>query len=80
VSVVVVWNSGRIYSCAWSPSAYWKRHSGPVLISGYASPMYDHALAGWNRATTTTTDQLSQVKREVLWMNFEPQEQMRIEL
>ena len=57
-----------------------KRHSGPVLISGYASPMYDHALAGWNRATTTTTDQLSQVKREVLWMNFEPQEQMRIEL
>ena len=49
-----------------------KAHQGPVLISGYASEMYDSVLNGWRRETTTTTDQTSRVRQEVLWMNFEP--------
>lgn len=49
-----------------------KAHQGPALISGYASDMYDRELAGWHREVTTTTDQTSQVRQEVLWMNFEP--------
>lgn len=49
-----------------------KRHKGPVIISGYPSDMYDMELAGWHRETRTTTDQLSQIKQEVLWMNFDP--------
>lgn len=57
-----------------------KRHPGPVVISGYQNDLYDRELAGWSKATTTTTDQLSQVKREVLWMNFEKPEQMRLDL
>lgn len=55
-----------------------KKHKGPVLLSGYPSEMYDAELRGWHRETTTTTDLLSQVKKEVLWMNFEPMGQMTL--
>ena len=55
-----------------------KGHKGPVLVSGYPSAMYDSELAGWHMETTTTTDQLSQPKREVLWMNFEPMVQTNL--
>ena len=55
-----------------------KRHKGPVLISGYPSKLYDAELAGWHQETTLTTDQLSQVKKEVLYMNFEPMGQMTL--
>lgn len=52
-----------------------KAHQGPVLLSGYTSPLYDHALEGWHRETAYTTDQLSRRREEVLWMNFEPSSQ-----
>lgn len=52
-----------------------KRHRGPVLISGYDSPLYASELRDWHRETTTTTDQLSRVRKETLWMNLEPMEQ-----
>lgn len=55
-----------------------KAHRGPVLLSGYASSLYDNELKGWNRETTTTTDQLSRRREEVLWMNFEPDRQVRL--
>lgn len=55
-----------------------KKHKGPVLISGYSSPMYEAELSEWHRETTMATDQLSQVKKEVLWMNFEPMGQTTI--
>lgn len=57
-----------------------KRHKGPVVISGYQSELYDQELAGWRKDTTTSADQLSKVKSEVLWMNFDPPEQMRLDL
>ena len=49
-----------------------KAHRGPVLISGYPSELYDRELRDWCRETHTATDQLSRRRREVLWMNFEP--------
>lgn len=55
-----------------------KKHKGPVLISGYDCPLYDAELVSWHRETIWTTDQLSQKKKEVLWMNFEPMEQMTL--
>ena len=55
-----------------------KRHDGPVLISGYESLMYDSELRGWHKEKTTTTDQLSRVRKETLWMNFEPAAQCSI--
>lgn len=51
-----------------------KAHKGPVLLSGYASHLYDKALEGWHRETVYTTDQLSRRREEVLWMNFQPEE------
>lgn len=53
-----------------------KRHKGPALVSGYPSEMYASELREWHQETTLTTDLLSQVKKEVLWMNFEPMGQM----
>ena len=55
-----------------------KKHTGPALISGYPSELYDKELSGWRRETTTTTDQLSQVKTECLWMNFDPDAQIAL--
>lgn len=52
-----------------------KAHRGPVLISGYRSPLYDRELKDWIRESTTTSDQLSRRREECLWMNFEPPEQ-----
>lgn len=55
-----------------------KAHQGPVVLSGYASPMYDHELASWRMETVHTTDQLSRRRQEVLWMNFNPSGQQSL--
>ena len=52
-------------------------HRGPALISGYPSELYDRELAGWSKAETTAVDQTSRIHREVLWMNFDPDRQVR---
>lgn len=41
-----------------------------VMISGYASPMYDTALAGWHRETFTAWTRAHTRRTEVLWMNY----------
>lgn len=53
-------------------------HQGPVLLSGYASPLYNCLLEGWHKETFHTTDQLSRRREEVLWMNFETDGQERL--
>ncbi len=55
-----------------------KEHQGPVVISGYASPMYDRLLCDWHRETMNTTDQLSRRRQETFWMNFDPIEQISV--
>lgn len=42
-----------------------------VLISGYASQLYDTALAGWNRRTFRAKTHVD-VREEVLWFNYPP--------
>lgn len=75
---------GKQYRCEMSDDDHLqlldvlKRHKGPALVSGYRSPMYDSELADWHRETVETTDQLSQKKTEVLWMNFEPMRQIKL--
>ena len=49
-----------------------KAHRGPVILSGYDSPLYNRMLAGWHKETLHTTDQLSRRRQEALWMNFKP--------
>lgn len=53
-------------------------HPGPVLLSGYDSPLYNRLLPGWHRETLYTTDQLSRRREESLWMNFDPAGQTRL--
>lgn len=49
-----------------------KAHRGPVLLSGYDSPLYNAALADWHREEIDTRAQTTGKRREVLWMNREP--------
>lgn len=42
-----------------------------VMISGYASQMYDSHLAGWNCRTFTANSQVG-LREESVWFNFEP--------
>lgn len=55
------------------------QHKGPVLISGYDTPLYNDMLRGWHKETTTCLCQTSAQRNEILWMNFEPMGQMTLE-
>lgn len=54
-------------------------HKGPVLISGYESDLYNEMLKDWHREERTVYSQVHSKKREILWMNFEPIQQMKLE-
>lgn len=54
-------------------------HKGPVLLSGYDNDLYNDRLRGWHREETTCYSQVCSKKREVLWMNFQP-ENIQLEL
>lgn len=75
---------GKQYRCEMTESDHLKlldvlkKHKGPAMISGYPSELYDTELAGWAKVHTTSTDLLSRVKKEVLWMNFEPINQITL--
>ncbi len=43
----------------------------PVMLSGYASSVYDEALNGWNRFEFRTGSHGS-ARTEVVWLNYEP--------
>ncbi|EHP90826.1 DNA adenine methylase [Methylorubrum extorquens] len=42
---------------------------GMAVVSGYASPLYDEALAGWQRVTRIVSDHARQRREEVLWIS-----------
>lgn len=48
------------------------QHKGPVVISGYDTELYRKMLAGWTRYEATTYSLVCSKKKEVLWMNFNP--------
>lgn len=54
------------------------RHKGPVLISGYESDLYNGMLQGWHREEQYSYSQVCSKKKEILWMNFVPVEQMKL--
>ena len=45
------------------------KHTGPVVLSGYAHPLYDERLVHWRRVTKTSLAEKGQMRTEVLWIN-----------
>lgn len=45
------------------------KHTGPVVLSGYAHPLYDEALSTWQRVTMPALAEHGKVRTEVLWLN-----------
>lgn len=75
---------GKQYRCEMSDKdhedllAVLLEHKGPVLISGYDNALYNDRLQGWYRKEAISYSQTASRKTEVLWMNFEPAEQIRL--
>lgn len=51
-----------------------------IMISGYESEMYDDYLQGWEKRTFLSHTQMGKRRQEVVWMNYEIDKQMRLEL
>ena len=49
------------------------KHKGPVIISGYASEMYDDILKGWSREEYSNYAQNAKPRKEIIWYNTAPQ-------
>ncbi|OES45255.1 DNA methyltransferase [Domibacillus iocasae] len=45
------------------------KHPGPVLLSGYAHPVYDDRLKHWHRETMDVSAEAGARREEVLWIN-----------
>lgn len=50
-----------------------KKHPGPVILSGYDSPLYNDLLNGWVRLQQPSTAEGGALRTEVMWLNYEPQ-------
>ncbi len=48
-------------------------HKGPVILSGYENPLYNDRLRGWHREERICYSQVASKRKEVLWINFEPE-------
>jgi len=44
-------------------------HPGPVLLSGYANPLYDERLKHWHREEKQVLAEAGLIRTEVLWIN-----------
>ena len=53
-------------------------HKGPVIISGYENELYEKKLQRWHKEENTMYTQAGNPRREILWMNFEPEKQMEL--
>lgn len=56
-----------------------KAHRGPVLLSGYDSKLYNDALEDWYKDDAISYTQTATKRKEILWMNFEPDRQLTLD-
>lgn len=76
---------GKMYKCEMTEQDHvellgaLREHTGYVVLSGYASELYDRELAGWSRIEKRAYSQSHARRTEVLWCNFEVGGQMQIE-
>lgn len=54
------------------------KHKGPALISGYDNEIYRDMLRGWHLETQMEYCRANKRRTECLWMNFEPEGQMKM--
>ena len=56
-----------------------REHKGKILLSGYDSKLYRDMLQEWHQEENYCYTQSGSRRKEVLWMNFEPEgQQMRL--
>lgn len=48
-----------------------KKHSGPVMLSGYDSGLYNDLLHDWDTTQIKTNAEQGRERTEVIWTNFE---------
>ena len=51
-----------------------------IMISGSESDMYNDYLQGWEKRTFLSHTQMGKRRQEVVWMNYETDKQMKLEL
>lgn len=51
-----------------------------IMISGYESEMYNDYLRGWEKRIFSSQAQMGKRRQEVVWMNYETDKQMKLEL
>jgi DNA adenine methylase len=51
---------------------------GKVVLSGYPHPIYEGALSDWHRVTCEALADGARKRTEVLWMNFNPSDQLSL--
>lgn len=56
-----------------------KESKAKIIISGYASKLYDSELHLWNRRELASNDNKGKATVEVVWMNYEPPTQLTID-
>lgn len=49
-----------------------------IILSGYASDLYDQYLSNWDRLEFSATAEQGLPRTEVLWMNFQPAQQLNL--
>ncbi len=55
-----------------------KEHSGPVIISGYNSDLYNNLLSGWNKIEIKANAEQGKERTEVIWTNYEIPKQVSL--
>ncbi|SKC62044.1 DNA adenine methylase [Maledivibacter halophilus] len=53
-----------------------KKHSGPVMLSGYDSELYNDLLPGWTKHEFKTNAEQGKRRTEILWVNYRQYEQI----
>jgi DNA adenine methylase len=54
-----------------------KEHSGPVILSGYNSDLYDDLLCDWNKIEIRTNAEQGKERIEAIWFNFDNLKQIK---
>ena len=53
-----------------------QKSQAKIMISGYASDLYDDMLTGWRRRELASHAEMGKPRTEIIWMNYEPEKQI----